>query len=123
MMSRHTVVSLGAAVILAAATIPGAPACAQLVNPFGRDVVGLSEDEAGQIKSAVRQVLAQYADGARADWQSADGKRAGSVSITRIYTSDGRRCATVQHAFTKGPGYPFHAPLCEVTQGEWRIAF
>jgi hypothetical protein len=111
-------------IALAMMALGGAPAAhAQLVNPLGKDAIGLSADESARIKAAVREVLAQYTTGARADWQSADGKRAGTVVITKVYTAHGRRCATVQHSFTKGEGYPMHAPLCEVAKDEWLMAF
>ncbi|HEX2892304.1 hypothetical protein [Vineibacter terrae] len=105
------------------ATIIAGAARAQLTNPFGSDTVGISADDAARVKAAIRGVLQQYALSARQDWQSADGKRAGTATITRIYTENGRRCAMVQHSFTKGPGYPYHAPLCEVAKDDWRIAF
>jgi hypothetical protein len=105
------------------AMIALAPAHAQLINPFGNDTVGISADDSARVKAAIRGVLQQYTLSARQDWQSADGKRAGTATITRIYTDNGRRCAMVLHAFTKGPGYPYHAPLCEVAKDEWRIAF
>ena len=123
MMRMQTSLSQGLAIILASFIVLSQPAHAQLINPFGKDAVGISEDESTRIKAAIRQVLAKYADGARADWQSADGKRAGSVVITKTYVREGRRCARIQHAFTKGPGYPFHAPLCEMATDDWRIAF
>jgi hypothetical protein len=119
-MDRTFILMATAAAI--AAAVP-APAHAQLVNPFGTEAVGISADDSARLKAAVRGVLQQYALGARQDWASANGKRAGSATITRIYTSNGMRCAMVQHAFTKGPGYPYHVPLCEVSRDEWRIAF
>jgi hypothetical protein len=109
-------------VVVAAAGL-AAPAGAQLVNPFGSDVVGISADESARIKAALREVLSKYTNGARADWQSANGQRAGTAVVTGTYSANGRRCATVQHTFTKGGGYPLHAPMCEVTPNEWRIAF
>jgi hypothetical protein len=100
------------------------PARAQLTSPFGTDVVGISPDDAARIKAAVRGVLQQYTLGARQDWQSANGQRAGTATITKIYADHaGKRCAMVQHAFTKGPGHPYHVPMCEVAKDEWRIAF
>jgi surface antigen len=120
-MSRQTILRL--AVAVTALGFYAATAHAQLVNPFGTEAIGISADESARIKAALREVLAKYANGARADWQSANGKRAGSAVITNTYAHEGRRCAVVQHTFTKGGGYPLQLPLCEIAKDEWRIAF
>ena len=120
-MSRQTILRLAVAVTTLG--VHAATAHAQLVNPFGTEAIGISADESARIKAAIRDVLTRYANGARADWQSANGKRAGSAVIMNTYASDGRRCAIVQHTFTKGGGYPLQAPMCEVAKDEWRIAF
>ena len=118
-MARFTLCK--AAAILA--PIAAWPAHAQLINPFGTDVVGISSDDAARLRAAVRSVLQHYTLNARQDWQSADGKRAGVAAITEIFSNNGQRCATVRHEFTKGPGRSYFAPLCEVAKDEWRIAF
>jgi hypothetical protein len=119
-MTRFNV-SKAAAVL---AVMAAWPAHAQLTNPFGTDAVGISSDDAARLKAAVSSVLQQYTPNARQVWQSADNKRAGVAMITEIFNNDnGQRCAMVRHEFTKGPGYPYFAPLCEVTKDQWRIAF
>ncbi len=118
-MNRKLLLAIVAILTIAAVE----PARAQLVNPFGTETVGLSAEDSARLRAALRAVLQQYALGARQSWESANQKRAGTVTITRIYSRDGMRCAMVQHEFTRGPGHPYHAPLCEVASDQWRIAF
>ena len=93
-----------------------------LVDPFGRSAYKLSEADMDLLKNAVRTVLEEQKVGATADWQSADGKRAGRATLLQTFTRDGMICGQVQHDFTKGGGQRYQLPFCKTPDG-WKVAF
>lgn len=122
-MMYRTARSAAAALAMAAALVSAPPLSAQLMSPFGRDSVGLSEADATLMMDAMRGALEEYKVGATRTWQSATSGRAGQVVVTRIFQRDGMRCAQVTHDFTAGPGFTYTAPMCQVADGSWKLAF
>ena len=43
--------------------------------------------------------------------------------MTRTFQRDGMKCAQLTHKFTAGPGYSYTAPMCQVQDGSWKLAF
>src|SRR3954464_6786019 len=72
---------------------------------------------------AMAAVLAQYKVGATRDWKSATTGRAGKWTLTRTYQRDGMKCAQITHKFTAGPGFGYTAPMGQVPDGNWKLAF
>jgi surface antigen len=124
-MMRRTARGLAAAALVVAATLSAAPPLsAQLLNdPFGSESVGISEQDWTLMKNAMAAVLAQYKVGATSDWKSPTGRRAGRWTMTRTYQRDGMKCAQITHKFTVGSGYTYTAPICQVQDGSWKLAF
>ena len=122
---RRTARGLAAAALVVAATLSAAPPLsAQLLNdPFGSESVGISAQDWTLMKNAMAAVLAQYKVGATSDWKSPTGRRAGRWTMTRIYQRDGMKCAQITHKFTVGSGYTYTAPICQVQDGSWKLAF
>jgi surface antigen len=114
-------VAAALAVVMTLVTAP--PLSAQLVNPFGRDSVGISEEDWTLMTNAMQGALAEYKVGATRTWRSATGRRAGKVVVTRTFQRDGMKCAQITHQFTTGPGYSYTAPMCQVQDGSWKLAF
>ena len=113
--------------LLAAATaIPlaafAAPAFAQMLAPWFKDSVGMSDEELEKMKGALREALEQKKVGATADWTSSSG-RAGHVEILELFDKNGMECQSVKHTFTAGGGRLYTLPLCKVEDGSWKIAF
>lgn len=98
---------------------------AQLVSPFGRNMEGkpLKPEEVELMRKAMREALKQYKVGAVSVWESASAERAGRAEVTEIFERDGMRCAKLTHQFTKGPGKTYTAPVCQVADGTWKLAF
>ena len=122
-MTRRIKCGLAAALAVAATLSAAPPVSAQLLNnPFGRDSVGISEQDWTLMMKAMASVLADYKVGATRDWKSPDG-RAGRWTMTRTFQRDGMKCAQITHRFTAGPGNTYTAPMCQVQDGSWKIAF
>lgn len=94
-----------------------------LVDPFGRSAYKLSEADMDLLENAVRTVLEKQEVGATADWQSANGEKAGRATLLQTFTRDGMICGEVQHDFTKGEGHTYQLPYCKTPDGSWKIAF
>src|SRR3954452_17695939 len=124
-MMRLTSRGLAAAALAVAAIFSAAPPLlAQLLNdPFGAGSVGISEQDWTLMKNAMAAVLAQYRVGATSDWKSPTGRRAGRWTMTRTFQRDGMKCAQITHKFTAGSGYTYTAPVCQVQDGSWKLAF
>ena len=124
-MTRRIICGLAAAALAVAATLSAAPPLsAQLLNnPFGSASVGISEQDWTLMTGAMAAVLAQYKVGATRDWKSATTGRAGKWTLTRTYQRDGMKCAQITHKFTAGPGFGYTAPMCQVQDGSWKLAF
>lgn len=101
----------------AALAIPGAEA----QRLFGRDAVGMTEEESAAINGAIRTALEDYSKNGEYTWEA--GARAGRVVTLNTFDRDGMRCAEVMHTFTKGEGRSYRAPFCQVPSGEWKLAF
>ncbi len=118
--------SLRALLLSAAVAIPlaafGAPAYAQMLAPWFKDSIGMSDEDLEKMKGALREALEQKKVGATADWNSSSG-RAGHVEILELFEKQGMDCQTVKHTFTAGGGRLYTLPLCKVEDGSWKIAF
>ena len=122
-MMRRMTCGLAAALAIAATLSAAPPVSAQLNNPFGRDSVGISEQDWTLMMNAMASVLADYKVGATRGWKSPTDGRAGRWTMTRTFQRDGMKCAQITHKFTAGPGYSYTAPMCQVQDGSWKIAF
>ena len=111
--------------ILGASVFCSQNASAQLISPYGRNFEGkpLSPEELKLVETAIRDALEQYRVGAVSDWKSANGERSGRAEVTELFKKDGMRCAKVTHQYTKGPGNTFSAPICQVPDGSWKLAY
>jgi surface antigen len=98
------------------------PASAQMLAPWFKDSVGMSEEDMAQMKGALKAAVDQKKAGATADWTSPSG-RAGHVEVLELFEKNGMECQTVKHSFTAGGGKTFTLPLCKVEDGSWKIAF
>ena len=110
------------AMIAAMTAAVALPASAQMLAPWFKDSVGMSEEDLGKMKEALRGALDQKKVGATADWSSSSG-RAGHVEILELFEKNGMECQTVKHNFTAGGGKTYTLPLCKVADGSWKIAF
>ncbi len=99
-----------------------APAFAQMLAPWFKDSIGMSDEDLEKMKGALREALEQKKVGATADWNSSSG-RAGHVEILELFEKQGMDCQTVKHTFTAGGGRLYTLPLCKVEDGSWKIAF
>jgi surface antigen len=121
---RRTARGLAAAALAIAVAIASAqPLSSQTISPFGRDSVGISQEDWGLMMNAMGAVLAQYRVGATSAWKSPTTNRAGEWVLTRVFERDGMKCAQITHHFTAGPGYDYTAPVCRVPDGTWKLAF
>ena len=116
---RTALLTVALALPLAA---PAAPALAQMVSPWFRDSVGMTDEDLDKMKGALRAALEQKKVGATADWTSSSG-RAGHVEVLDLFQKQGMDCQTVKHDFTAGGGRTYTLPLCKVQDGSWKIAF
>ena len=105
-----------------ALAVPALPAFAQMVSPWFRDSVGMTDEDLDKLKGALREALEQKKVGATADWSSSSG-RAGHVEVLELFDKQGMDCQSVKHSFTAGGGKTFTLPLCKVQDGSWKIAF
>jgi len=99
-----------------------APAFAQMLAPWFKDSVGMSEEDLDKMKGALREAAAQKKVGATADWTSSSG-RAGHVEVLELFEKQGMECQTMKHSFTAGGGKTYTLPFCKVEDGSWKIAF
>ena len=111
-----------AAAIATAIGAVAPPASAQMLAPWFKDSVGMSEEDMAQMKGALKAAVDQKKVGATADWTSPSG-RAGHVEVLELFEKNGMECQTVKHSFTAGGGKTFTLPLCKVEDGSWKIAF
>jgi surface antigen len=116
---RKALLSVMIAVPLA---LPAGPAAAQMLAPWFKDSVGMSDEDLDSMKGALRAAIEQKKAGATADWNSSSG-RAGHVEVIDLFEKQGMACATVKHDFTAGGGKSYTLPLCKVEDGSWKIAF
>jgi len=98
------------------------PASAQMLAPWFKDSVGMSDEDLDKMKGALREAVDQKKVGATADWTSSSG-RAGHVEVLELFDKNGMECQTVKHDFTAGGGKSYTLPLCKVEDGSWKIAF
>jgi surface antigen len=110
------------ATIAATMAAVAVPASAQMLAPWFKDSVGMSDEDMTQMKGALKAAVDQKKVGATADWTSSSG-RAGHVEILELFEKNGMECQTVKHSFTAGGGKTFTLPLCKVEDGSWKIAF
>lgn len=99
------------------------PSSAQLISPFGKDAIALTEAESGMIRQSLRDVLEAYELGTVSSWKSDETNRAGEAVLIETFERDGMRCAEITHRFTAGKGRTYTAPVCRIESGEWKLAF
>ncbi len=106
-----------------AVTLPMAtPADAQ-GRLFGRDAVGLTEQDNNLINQALKSALEEYKSGGQYPWENEAGTRAGVVETVDLFSRGTMPCIELVHSFTKGGGRSYRAPFCQVESGEWKLAF
>ena len=98
------------------------PASAQMISPWFRDSVGMSDEDLQKMKEALRAAGEQMKVGATADWTSSSG-RAGHAEVLEVFKKNGMDCLTIKHSFTAGGGKTYTLPFCKVEDGSWKIAF
>ena len=98
-----------------------APAFAQMISPWFRDSVGMSDEDLEKMKEALRAAGEQKKAGATADWTSSSG-RAGHAEVLDVFQKNGMDCLTIKHSFTAGGGKEYTLPFC-MTKDGWKIAF
>jgi surface antigen len=96
---------------------------AGLVDPFGRESFGLSEEDWELLRESVRQVLEAQQDNATATWHGEESGRAGRATLLRAFKRNGLTCGEVEHVFTAGGGNRYVLPFCRVEDGTWKVAF
>lgn len=115
---------LGATLALALLSAAAPPVfSAGLVDPFGRENYGISEEDWESLKLSMRQVLEAQQEGATASWQGAQSGRAGRASLLRVFERDSMPCGEVEHVFTAGGGNRYVLPFCRAADGTWKVAF
>lgn len=116
-----------ALVIGVAASVAMSPSGqAQLSNPFGSGAPGwipLESGDRAMMNQAMQDALDRYEVGSASEWISEKTGRGGRAIVTDTFEVEGRRCAQLTHQFTKGPGRTYSAPLCQVEDGTWKLAF
>lgn len=113
-----------AVVFLACVMLVPPQAYAQFSSPFGRDAIGLAPEEMAEIRGAIRRVLEKYTPGEVQSWKSSKTGRAGEAVLVETFERNGMKCGRVVHRFTAGKGgRTFDAPLCQVADGTWKLAF
>jgi surface antigen len=75
------------------------------------------------LKQAVRQALESQKAGTAVEWAGKQSKRAGRVTLLRIFQLNGMPCGEVEHVFTDGSGSRYVLPFCRVADGTWKVAF
>jgi len=118
------VVRYNVAAAFSALFLLAAPAAqAQLISPFGKDVIALEPEDLAELRGAVAKVLNEYKVGTVESWSSSKTNRAGEAVLTNTYERNGLKCAQVTHRFTSGGGHTFSAPMCQIADGSWKLAF
>ena len=92
---------------------------------FGRsNSITLEPGDWEKMKATIRAVLEEYRVGTRQAWKSDTTDRAGEAFLTEIFEKNGLRCGQITHRFTAGVGgRTYTAPLCQVADGSWKLAF
>lgn len=116
---RTTLLSATAALAIGAFA---APALAQMISPWFRDSVGMTDEDLEKMKEALRSAGEQKKAGATADWTSSSG-RAGHAEVLDVFQKNGMDCLTIKHSFTAGGGKDYTLPFCKTADGSWKIAF
>jgi surface antigen len=96
---------------------------AQTISPFGKGQIATDPADIAEINGAIGEVLRRYEVGAVQAWKSAKTDRAGEAVLTQTFQRDGLKCAQVTHRFTAGGGNAYSAPMCQVADGSWKLAF
>jgi surface antigen len=98
------------------------PAHAQGV--FGKSSITMEPGDWDRLKSSIRAVLDEYQVGSRQAWKSDTTDRAGESFLVETFEKNGLKCAQVTHRFTAGEGgRTYTAPLCQIADGSWKLAF
>ena len=92
---------------------------------FGRsNNITMEPGDWEKMKASVRAVLEEYQVGSRQTWKSDSTDRAGEALLVETFEKNGLRCAQVTHRFTAGiGGQTYTAPMCQVADGSWKMAF
>ncbi|MFT5440460.1 MAG: surface antigen [Alphaproteobacteria bacterium] len=97
---------------------------AQAQGVFGRSSISMEPGDWDKLKGSLRAVLGEYRVGSRQAWKSDITDRAGEAFLTETFEKKGLKCAQVTHRFTAGQGgRTYTAPLCQVADGSWKLAF
>lgn len=77
-----------------------------------------------KMKASVRAVLDKYEAGSSQSWKSDVTDRAGMAFLAETFEKNGLKCGQVTHQFTAGQGgRTYSAPICQVADGSWKLAF
>lgn len=115
--------TVAASVLLLGLAVPPQPVGAQLVNPFGRDAISMSEEDLALMHEAITAALEARKAGVAKSWKNDKTGRAGRVVVERTFTRSNMPCAEVQHDFTSGGGQSYVLPFCRTADGVWKLAF
>jgi surface antigen len=94
-----------------------------VIDPFGTKTYRLSDPDLELLKQAVRQALESQKAGTTVEWAGKQTKRAGRVTLLRVFQLNGMPCGEVEHVFTDGSGSRYVLPFCRAADGAWKVAF
>ncbi|MCK6452594.1 MAG: hypothetical protein L6R19_17365 [Alphaproteobacteria bacterium] len=115
--------TLFAAAAMGVLGLSGAVSAQALIDPFGRDAATMSAGDMALMRQSMEKVLASKKVGTTAAWRSADSDNAGRATLRKTFTRDGMPCGEVVHEFTAGKGRRYVLPFCQVSGGQWKLAF
>jgi surface antigen len=120
LFARNLVIALALSFFAGVTLIPSANA----QGIFNKDSVTMDPGDWDKLKASVRSVLDDYKPGATQSWKSSTTDQAGQALLVETFTKNGLKCAQVIHRFTAGQGgRTYDAPLCQVADGTWKLAF
>ncbi len=124
MASRYPMRGAALAVFIVAAWagLAPPPAAAQVINPFSKDSLELSEEDDALMRDAIRSVLESGTVDTAKSWSNPKTGISGRATLLRVFDKDGARCGEVEHVFTEPRGSRYVLPFCRVPDGKWKIA-
>ncbi len=115
--------ALSAAAAMAVLGLSGITSAQTLIEPFGRDAATMTAEDLALMRQSMEKVLQAKQAGAVAEWKSSTSDNAGRSTLRKTFTRDGMACGEVVHEFTAGKGHRYVLPFCQVSGGQWKLAF
>lgn len=112
-------------VIVAAATLAGAAAQAQLLGPSFESNISLTREDLDMMRQAVTQQIHGKPVGATASWSNPTSKNSGTIKLLKKFTARSMRCEEIGYTLvtTASAVSPEHYVLdsCLQPDGSWKI--